>query len=275
MLTWWHRWQVLGRDQNQNQPNHLYLCTVPIFFPPKMMMQLPPDVLRHLSDFLECAALSHTCQKAWGILQRRHLRCILDADILQERGADLSADAAHTLRAIGKDLDGCAEGLNALGLSDTLRVISVNLRTCNIGDKGAQALAALRNIWFLHTLELDLSSNSIGFAGAQALGALWETRALHTLRLDLGYNAVGDEGASELAALRHSPVLRSLTLNLGYNGVGDRGVEALVPLKTTLKLRTLLLNLESNTVGARCSLRHAHVLCSELSWKSAPIFIEK
>ena len=145
---------------------------------------LPADVVRHISDYVGCASLSHTCKWAWEILQHRHLHCRLDSTILSQRSAQLTDDVVHTLSATCTDLGIVgARGLQLLGLSTSLRTVSLNLRRCNLGDEGAGGLAVLKDIWCLHTLELNLSSNSISCTGLTAppcLQLLVHTRG-HTI----------------------------------------------------------------------------------------------
>ena len=115
----------------------------------------------------------------------------------------------------------------------------------------------------LHTLTLGLSSNLIGDRGAQALAVLKETPLLHTLTLDLGANSVGASGGQALAALKEAPWLRTLTLYLHLDSVGTGGAQALAALKEAPLLHTLTLDLSSNLVGASGAL-----ILTIIRWKT-------
>ena len=97
------------------------------------------------------------------------------------------------------------------------------------GDRGAQALAALKDAPALHALVLDLGFNAVEHGGARALAALKDAPALHVLTLNLLENSVGDAGAQALAAVRHAKALHTLTLNLSTNAVGDCGAQVAPP----------------------------------------------
>ena len=100
-----------------------------------------------------------------------------------------------------------------------------------VGDAGAEALAALRDAPALRTLALTLWYNHIGDYGAKALAALKAAPALESLVLDLSANTIGAAGAEALAELEEAPRLTALSLTLWYNHVGDIGAAALAALK--------------------------------------------
>ena len=122
-------------------------------------------------------------------------------------------------------------GVNRWSLQRTLnslqgyRVCTVVVHGIDIGDDGAQALAALKCAPALHTLTLNLRGNTVGDKGVQALAALKEAPCLHTLTVELSDNAVGPSGARALAALKEAQSLQALTLNLRGNTVGDIGAQ--------------------------------------------------
>jgi uncharacterized protein (TIGR02996 family) len=87
------------------------------------------------------------------------------------------------------------------------RLRTLDLDGCQVGDAGAQALAA-GTYWALTTLQLR--ANRIGDAGAEALGrspSLASLKALH-----LNANNIGDEGARALADSPHLKGLEALDL---------------------------------------------------------------
>ena len=94
-----------------------------------------------------------------------------------------------------------------------------------VGDSGAQALAALKDAASLQTLVLDLELNNVGAPGAQGLVALRQAPALRTLTLDLARNRLGDVGVQALAELKDAPALQTLTLNLAVNQVTCLGAQ--------------------------------------------------
>ncbi|MBT5664514.1 MAG: hypothetical protein HOJ06_04175, partial [Rhodospirillaceae bacterium] len=98
-----------------------------------------------------------------------------------------------------------------------------------IGDSGAEALAALTGLTSLH-----LWNNQIGNSGAEALARLTGLTSLH-----LGNNQIGESGVEALAALT------GLTsLNLNSNNIGESDVEALAALTGLTSL-----HLNDNEIG--------------------------
>jgi Ran GTPase-activating protein (RanGAP) involved in mRNA processing and transport len=98
---------------------------------------------------------------------------------------------------------------------------NLDLSNNNIGDEGAQAVAAV--LRGSPVQQLGLGYNKIGAAGAKALADV--LRGSPVQQLDLMDNKIGAAGAKALAAvLRGSPVQQ---LGLGYNKIGAAGVQAL------------------------------------------------
>ena len=46
----------------------------------RMVLQLPDDLLRYISDFAQSASFSRTCHKAFRALHGRHLHCQVSAE---------------------------------------------------------------------------------------------------------------------------------------------------------------------------------------------------
>ncbi|MCC5792952.1 MAG: hypothetical protein JJT82_10155, partial [Legionellaceae bacterium] len=129
-----------------------------------------------------------------------------------------------TRDTIEQSIDGNALNLSSSSLMDSdieiicaylkehPEICSLNVKSNNIGYKGAKALAANTSLTLL-----DLRRNQIGDEGATALAANTSLTSL-----DLHGNQIGDEGAKALAANT------SLTsLNVFYNQIGDEGAKAL------------------------------------------------
>jgi Leucine-rich repeat (LRR) protein len=97
----------------------------------------------------------------------------------------------------------------------------------------------------LHDLtHLYLGDNNIGDAGAQALAASSHMR--HLTHLELSYNHIDDAGAQALAA---SPNLHLMHLDLSNNGITDAGAEALAASQN-LRDHLTYLNLDGSNIGA-------------------------
>ncbi len=102
-----------------------------------------------------------------------------------------------------------AAGIAALGKGKQWRLAELNIRACNFGKAGAEALAASRLLSCVKVT--DLAANSIGFRGVKALADCKHAASLRHLDLGLNYPL----GKSGLLAIAKSPHLRNLTrLNL-------------------------------------------------------------
>ena len=120
-----------------------------------------------------------------------------------------------------------------------LTSLTLSLFSCDVGDDGAVALAALRHAPVLRQLALSVSANDVGRRGAKALATLRCAPALTHLDLDLDHNCLEDRGAQALAALKDSPSLTSLTLGLEGNLLGDGAAKALAELAEVRVRRAL------------------------------------
>ena len=128
-----------------------------------MALRLSEDEWRGISDYLQCAALSHVCRKTWTILQRRHLVWYAG-----------SSNVVWLVRMI----------------RDSSATCTLSITCKDAGDEGAKALAELRDVPSLTTLCLHLEGNEIGSQGAQALASLKDSKSLSALVLNLRFNAI-------------------------------------------------------------------------------------
>lgn len=142
----------------------------------------------------------------------------------------------------------------------------LELNSQNVGDEGAEALAAsdafpalqgftlsndrLSSVglerlaqagWFTRLEKLVLVHHELGPDAGQVLAA---TRFKRLRSLVLSSNRIGDEGAIALAGTRHLSKLESLWLT--SNRIGVAGVEALLGSKALAKTQLFL---ESNQLG--------------------------
>ena len=78
------------------------------------------------------------------------------------------------------------------GIEHNLKLTHISFRTCNIGDKGAEALASalFKNIFIK---EIDLDDNKIGTKGIQALCDKVLGK-VSLISLSLGHNLIDEEG---------------------------------------------------------------------------------
>eukprot|EP00668_Euglena_longa_P047568 GGOE01063448.1.p1 GENE.GGOE01063448.1~~GGOE01063448.1.p1 ORF type:complete len:483 (-),score=74.68 GGOE01063448.1:1414-2862(-) len=132
------------------------------------------------------------------------------------------------------------------GLKDAPLLHTVSLALSHVGDIGAQALSALKDMRSLQSLELRLWWSGVGPSGVKALAALKAAPHLHTLVLVLTGNPIANEGAKALAELAESESLRALMLHLCRTSIGNSGAQALAMLRTAPALRTLRIFLENN-----------------------------
>ena len=160
-------WASLGAVSLVSIPNLLFLlflCRL------KMIPPLPEEVWDAIAEFLRSESLSQVCKR---------LRKVLGS----HRYVKIKCGAEQIVACI----EGLMENVRALNYG------GASVR--NIGDSGAQALAALKKAPSLHTLTLEFQHHSIADSGAQALAALKEAPSLHTLTLNLSSFLVGDLGA--------------------------------------------------------------------------------
>lgn len=140
-----------------------------------------------------------------------------------------------------------ALALAAVVACDVSRVLSVDLGSNQLGDRGTAAIS--RALACNNRSEiLDLQSNDVGAEGLAAVASLLATnRRLSVLHLGLNPR-VGDDGVAAMAAAVKSN--RTLTGFLGLNTVGctERGAAALAEaLKANGSLRAV--GLDDNEVG--------------------------
>lgn len=115
---------------------------------------------------------------------------------------------------------GKKRGASAIDAKALVAALVAGREVGEIGDAGAQALAASAASESLRTLSLRFAG--IGPTGAAALAASPHLAALSAL--DLEGNDIGDDGAQALASSSALPALRSL--RLGHTGFGERGLAA-------------------------------------------------
>jgi hypothetical protein len=164
---------------------------------------VPDEILVLVVDFLQIRTLSHTCRRAWQLLQRRYAHYTVRQQNVEAVAGSLLQSSVY---AVHLSVD-CAASLGAeesqhlasLREAPFLRTLSLDLwgrRSSTAGyhrrieDAGAQALARLKEAPSLHTLCLDLTDNKIECAGVQALASLQDAPLLHTLHLDLSCNTI-------------------------------------------------------------------------------------
>jgi uncharacterized protein (TIGR02996 family) len=148
-----------------------------------------------------------------------------------------------------------------------IRVLDLNDGN-NVGNNGAEAIAASANLSELKTLKLR--GNSIGPAGVRAIAHSSYIRGLKRLRLernelyddglrfiaasqalrelsqlDLERTLTGDEGVAILARSKHLTGLR--LLDLGNNRITDKGVQSLSKSNVLEHVRVLFLQGNSIT----------------------------
>ena len=218
-------------------------------------MNLPDEIWARVWDWVQLRALSHVCQRLWGLLQRRaHAEYwVTDSNAMRvayalARPGGSAGLAHHTvaLRGAGMGLVG-AQALATLRTSQTLRSLTLHLAGCFVGPQGARVLGTLAAGGRLETLCLYLRRNSVSDEGAVALAALGAGPALQVLTLDLTDNGLTDIGVRALAAaLCGHAALQTLELALGHNSLGHDSACALVPLCNDPRLRRLALDLRGN-----------------------------
>lgn len=140
------------------------------------------------------------------------------------------------------------------------RVRGLDLGGANIGDLGAELLAASAHLGALETLKLDM--NMLGPAGVRALASAAHLRRLKVL--NLGHNPIDDLGLHALCGSPHLPALTELHLSdCGITSSGIRGL-AQAPLLARLHVldlsRNALGNFGLRTLAASPRLKHLRSL---------------
>ena len=126
------------------------------------------------------------------------------------------------------------------GIEHNLKLTHISFRTCNIGDKGAEALASalFKNIFIK---EIDLDDNKIGTKGIQALCDKVLGK-VSLISLSLGHNLIDEEGSVFIGnSLLTANELECL--NLSSNKLKDEGcINIAKGLKNNLIIKELYLD---------------------------------
>ena len=112
-----------------------------------MVRQLSYYEWQYISGFLQAAVLSHVCQTTWCALEARHLSCSVDLKAVSTVVDSLQSEVKlHTLRIKSRDMsDAGAQALAQLWHEPSLKVLLLDLKHTFVGDGGAQALALLKD----------------------------------------------------------------------------------------------------------------------------------
>ena len=131
------------------------------------------------------------------------------------------------------------------GLKYTLKLTHLSLRTCFIGDNGAEALAsALFNNIFIK--DIDLDDNKISTKGIQALSEKLLGK-ISLNKINLAHNSINEEGAAFLGkSLENATNLKTLILSSNY--LKDEGCQYIAKgLENNFNIKDLLL--DNNGIG--------------------------
>ena len=142
-----------------------------------MALEVPYEVWQLISDYLMSDRLSQICQKL-SPLGRRFVRFDFTSANAIQRLAAVS-DTVRVLTASGTDMyqnghwDHKDPALEALQYSPFLHRLHLKFRDSLLSQHdGVKALASLHSLPSLQTLILDLKSNEVGDRGAEAVSLL-------------------------------------------------------------------------------------------------------
>ena len=141
-----------------------------------MAGQLPLDVWRHISDFLQTDSPSLICISVWEALRRRHVSCRVSPRTISQKVADLKSGAAlHTLSITGPLDETGAQQLAALNDAPSLETLTVDLGECEdeLADGVVKMLGPLRHSKSLTRVSLIFRTALCGASFGHRLKLTW------------------------------------------------------------------------------------------------------